>query len=370
MILICLVKFLNQPMKPGEIKSIKDVGDIKGKRVVLRLDLNVPIKNGAVADDFRIKKIMPTLEFLSKAGAKTVILSHIESGEKTLRPVCDYLAKFFKVFFAENMGEAVSLSENLAGGDFVLIENIRNEEGEIRNDNDLARKLAALGDLYVNEAFSASHREHASIVGIPKHLPSYAGLLFMNEVKNLSVALNPEKPSLLILGGAKFETKLPLLRKLGEIYNSTFVGGGLVKDFLAERGVVSRDNFYLPADVIARREIPEEINAEDLKEGEVAVDCGTRTTELLKTLVSKSKFVLWNGTLGVCEEGFCRGTHALINSLVESSAKIFAGGGDTVSEIDKLGMLSKFTFVSTGGGAMLKFLADGTLPGIEALKQL
>lgn len=361
-------KFLNQSMKPGEIKSIKDAGDIKGKRVVLRLDLNVPIKDGAVVDDFRIKKIVPTLEFLSKAKAKTVVLSHIESGRKTLRPVCDYLAESFKVFFAGSVAEAVPLSESLGEGNFVLVENIRNEEGEVANHDDLAKKLAALGDLYVNEAFSASHREHASIVGIPKYLPSYAGLLFANEVKNLSAALKPESPSLFILGGAKFETKFPLLRKLGEIYDSTFVGGGLVRDFLAARDTISQDNFYLPTDVIVRREISEEINLKDLKNSEVAVDCGTKTTELLKTLVEQSKFVLWNGTLGVCEEGFCQGTVSLIKILVKSGARVYAGGGDTVSEIDKAGALDKFTFVSTGGGAMLEFLAEGTLPGIEILK--
>ena len=216
------------------LKSIQDVKDIKGKRVLLRATLNVPIRDGKIINDFRLRNSLKTINFLREAGAKTILIGHIGRDETmSLLPVYEYLKVHIPISFeGEILGEKTNIKiEQMNNGDVVLLENLRKHDGEIINNNEFARELASLADIYVNDAFSVSHREHTSIVGLPKYLESYAGLLFQKETEELSDALNPISPSLCILGGAKFATKEPLIEKLINIYDKVFISGALVHDF-------------------------------------------------------------------------------------------------------------------------------------------
>ena len=345
--------------------------NLAGKKVLLRLDLNVSIKDDKVADDFRIRKILPTLEFLHKAGARSIILSHLEGkGGDSLRPVWQELRKRFLMSFSVNFSELAKNVGELENGGFTLFENLRVNAGEKVNDENFARELASFGEIFVNDAFAVSHRAHASIVGIPKFLPSFAGPLFAEEVTRLSGALKPPRPALFILGGAKFETKLPLLKKFISLYDTVFVGGALANDFLKAQGfdvgdsLVSKTpidlnslikaNLHLPVDTITSK-------------GKKIVDAGPKTLEILRKLVAQAQFILWNGPLGEYEIGFAAGTKNLVTIIAQSQAESVVGGGDTVAAISALGLEDKFGFVSTGGGAMLDFLANETLPGLRAL---
>ena len=356
------------------IKSIKSA-KVKGKRVLLRVDFNVPMKKGKVADDFRIKKTMPTVKLLKEKGAKIIMISHLSGdGKKSLRPVADFLSARQKIDFSPKLfGDKTDkkISE-MNDGDILLLENLRSEKGEEKNSRSFAKRLAALGDVYVNEAFSASHRKHASIVGLPLMMPSFAGPLFGEEIKNLKTAFNPEHPFLLILGGIKFGTKLGVLKRFIKTADSIFIGGALANNFFKEGGLeigksaydketdikkyLNSKKIFLPVDVRTKR-------------GAI-LDCGPNTIAMLKMMVSQSKFILWNGPLGDFEmKGFEKGTEALAKIIASSRARSVVGGGDTVAAIRKLGIMNKFSFVSTGGGAMLEFLSQGSLPGIRALEK-
>ena len=330
------------------MKSILEAGDLKGKKVLVRVDWNVPIEDGKVVDDFRIKKSLSTLEYLKGAGAKVVIATHLEPEGTHTKLLQTYVPKGMK-----------------------LLENLRANPGEESNSKEFAKELASKIDLYVNEAFSVSHRRHASIVGVPLYLPSYIGLQFALEIKELSKAFYPKKPFLLILGGAKFDTKLPLLKKFIHIADDIFVGGALANNFFKEQGVdigrslVSEGDFGLKELLDTGKIILPEDTI--IKDGKI-LDAGPRTMENLKSIISASKLVLWNGPLGGYENGYKVATLALAKIISESSCESIIGGGDTLASIKELNLFDKFSFVSTGGGAMLDFLATGTLPGIEALK--
>ncbi len=342
------------------MKSIKDIKNLKGVKVLLRLDLNVP-------NDFRIRKVLPTLKYLYQKGAKTIIISHID---KTLEPVAEYFNKFFKVTFVKNYRNILTELERINDGEMILLENIRNWQEEKNNDSKFAKELASLADIYINDAFSVCHREHASIVGIPKYLPSYAGFQLEEEVKHLSECFNPPRPFLFILGGAKFNTKLPLIKKFLNIADFVFVGGALANNFLKEKGMdigasrVSVEDFNLK-EYLNNPKLILPIDFE--RKNNSIVDAGQKTVEELKKYVEKSKFVLWNGPLGEYENGFKKPTLELAEIIAESDAQSIVGGGDTLATISELGLEDKFSFVSTGGGAMIQYLANGTLPGIEAL---
>lgn len=334
------------------LKSIKEAGDLSGKRVLVRVDWNVPIVDGGVRDDFRIKKSLPTLEFLRSAGAKIIVMSHLEPESASLAPVYDYVKNFFN--------------------DAEFLENLRNNPGEKANDENFARELAQKADLYVNEAFSASHREHASIVGVPKFLPSYAGIEFMEEIEGLKKAFTPRHPFLFVLGGAKFETKLPLLEKFVALADSIFVGGALANEFFKMQGkdigssLTSGKDFDLePLWRTGKIILPEDTTIL----GDRIVDAGERTSVELAERISRSKMILWNGPLGEYEKGYTKSTQELAKAISNSSAETIVGGADTLAAIKELGLFEKFSLVSTGGGAMLDFLANETLPGIEALNQ-
>ncbi len=369
-------------------KKLQDVKDLEGKRVLLRLDLNVPIVDGGVRDDFRIKRILPTIAYLKEKKAKTIIISHIDDDPTTsLAPVAKYLGELYTIAaFVPRIPDTPKVVATMKDGDTIIVENIRFDKGEAENSPQFAAFLASLADIYVNDAFSVCHRAHASIVGVPKLLPSYAGLLLQKEIAALSEAFNPPRPFLLALAGAKFETKLPLVEKFLDIADNVFVGGALSNDIFKERGyeigrskvskvyvnlrrVVTSPKLIVPTDVIVQNTYESGArSATAVAPEDTIVDAGPRTSAELSDILADMKFVLWNGPFGDYEKGFSQSTIDFGQAIIDSGAKSVVGGGDTVAVISKAGMLDKFTFVSTGGGAMIEFLANGTLPGIEALK--
>lgn len=373
------------------MKSIKDLKNLSGKKIVLRADFNVPIKNGVVLDDFRIKKVIPTILFLQKKGAKVIIISHLgESGADSLLPVATRLKKYIKdINFIQTpifSNETQKILNLLKDKDIVLLENLRRETGEKKNSPSFARALSRYGDIYVNDAFSVSHREHASIVGITKYLPGYAGLQFIREVENLSKVFNPSHPFLFILGGAKFETKIPLIKKFLRQADHIFIAGAIANDFFKAKGyevgtsLVSDANFQitpllkaknliLPIDVEVTKNFKNRTTwPTDVMSDESIVDIGPQSVLALKDLINKSEFILWNGPLGKYEDGFGEATEEILKIISRSKAYSVIGGGDTTALISKLKIEDKIGFVSTGGGATLDFLSKGTLPGIRVLK--
>jgi len=337
---------------------------LKGKRVLVRAGLNVPIQKGVVVDDFRLRTAVPTIKYILKAGGTPIVIGHLEP-VKGIAPVRERLQK-------------------LVGKKIEVFENLRFHEGEKKNSKAYAKELSKFGDIYVNEAFSNSHRKHASIVAITELLPSYAGLRFAEEVERLQEARAPKRPFLFILGGAKFETKMGLLKQFSELADKVFVGGAIANSFLGAygyevgRSVVEpsgykdiiktfskKDNIMLPVDgVVPSGEVK---NIEEMKAADNILDAGPETMKALKEEIGKAKFIVWNGPLGHMEKGFNEGTDALIRMLAASKARVIIGGGDTHQRIAALKKQKAFYHVSIGGGAMLDFLENGTLVGIEAL---
>ncbi|MCK5096115.1 MAG: phosphoglycerate kinase, partial [Candidatus Pacebacteria bacterium] len=304
-----------------DIPKIQQAGNLKGKRVIVRVGFNVPIKAHRVDDDFRLKQALPTIEYLKKRGAKIILISHIGRDQKaTLRPIANYYnrKKNFKVGFIPDIESSTTqaMIENMQEGSVMLLENLRRYPGEVANDTAFAKKLAALGDVYINDAFSVSHRKHASIVGVPKYLPSYAGLLFQEEVKHLSMALDPKHPFLFILGGAKIVTKMPLLKKFIKIADTVFVGGAIANDLFKAKGIevgkslvsksirglkqlAEEDRLVLPKDVLVECGKNGRVRSlEKIGENDVIVDVGEQTRKEYKMLLKGKKFVVLNGPVG------------------------------------------------------------------------
>jgi phosphoglycerate kinase len=378
--------------KSKPLPLISKENGLRGKRILVRAALDVTLDgDGAIDNDYRIEAALKTLEFLHTAGARVVVVSHIgRDPERSLRPVAESLAKRLPLsFYEETVGPVAEEKANsLHDGEVLLLENLRRHDGEVSCDESFTQQLSRLGEIYVNDAFSASHRAHASIVGVPKFLPSFAGLQFSEEVTELSAAFNPLHFSVCVLGGAKFETKSPLIEKFLENYDMVFVGGALANDFFRARGfevgrsmvsdtltpvekLMANTKLMLPSDVVVvdahgRTEVkhPNEVAAD-----EMIVDAGPETGEKLAALIRSAGFVLWNGPFGECEKGFTEQTSTFIRSVQQSKAYTLAGGGDTVKTITKLNARDIFSFISTGGGAMLEYLLKGTLPGIDALRQ-
>ena len=371
------------------MKILKDIENLQGVKVFLRADFNVPVKNGAVADDFRIRAALPTIEYLRSHGARLVIASHLEviDGEKaTIAPVATKLKNLgVSVIFVKDYKKAFDAGEHLADGECLLLENLRMWDGEKENDPKFAKELASLADIYVNDAFPVCHREHASIVGVPKYIPGYAGLQLQKEVENLSKAFNPAHPFLFILGGAKFDTKMPLLTRFLGAADSIFVGGALANDLfkakdyeiglsLISKGafdlshIISDPKLMIPIDVVNQK--GETKPAMSLSADDKIMDMGPESVKILKGKIETAKFILWNGPMGLYEDGYRGPTLDIAEMLAEATgrgATTIVGGGDTIAAIATLKLEDRFTFISTAGGAMLDFLAKGTLPGIEAL---
>ena len=348
------------------MKSVKEA-DVLGKKVLLRGDLDVPLKNGEVVDDFRIKAALPTIKFLVEKGAKTIIIGHLgRPGGKVveglrLDSVAGKLSEYLKAVHPrttrgaglrkidECVGpEAKGAVEVMADGDVLLLENFRFHSGETKNDPEFAQGLALLADIYVNDCFAASHRKHASIIGVPQLLPSYVGLRFEEEVTVLyNIVTKTEKPLLFIVGGVKAETKAPMVKKLSKIADKILLGGTL----MFEKSLEGIPNVIFPVDAVG------------------VEDIGPETIKIFIDEIKKAKTIVWNGPMGVINtKEFEVGTRKIAEALAESDGHTIVGGGDTVAALTRFGLRDKIDFVSTGGGAMLQFLAEGTLPGIEALR--
>ncbi len=376
------------------MRSVREIKKIKGKIVLLRVDFNVPLSSeGEVEDDFRIKKALPTINFLQKRGARVVLITHLGSGGQTLAGVARALNKHVKAKFVEDIigGNAIKEIKTMKSGEIILLENLRSHPGEKGNDKIFAAELAKLADAYVNEAFPVDHRADASIVLLPKLLRSYAGLQLSDEINNLSRAFKKAAhPFVFILGGAKFSTKVPLIKKYLRLADFVFIGGALANDFFKARGYevgkslvdrgdygiekfISHKKLILPADVLVEdggKMVNKNIS--EVRKEESIIDIGTQTADRLALLVKKSKFILWNGPLGKYEDGGDKGTKKILKEVLASQAQVIIGGGDIVSVLSSLEPgtynLKSNLFVSTGGGATLEFLSKGTLPGIKALR--
>lgn len=381
------------------MRSVRDIPVLENIPVLVRVAMNVPIKEGRVANDYRLRRAIPTIRFLAERGARVVLISHIgEAGTETLAPVAEALSKLTPnvSFFGETIGpRARDAVRALLPGHILVLENLRRDRGEKMNNLAFARELAALADVFVEDSFDTCHRMHASIVSVPKLLPSYAGLQLEEEVQELSAALKPKNPSLAVIGGAKFATKEAVLTTLLATYDHVFVGGALADDFLKASGkevgkslvsdtadggifkILHNPKLVLPVDslvVPTHTAVTPQLRADarvagidQVRPDEVILDHGPGTNALLAKLAHGTNSILWNGPLGNYENGFTDATDAFARAVAVSSAHSVVGGGDTIASIESLGLLSKFSFVSTGGGAMLDFLAHGTLPGIEAL---
>lgn len=347
-----------------------------GKRVLVRVDMNVPLAEGAVVNDLRIRAALPTLELLHEKGAAAIILlAHLGRPDG-------------KVVEALRLAPVEQALRGLTNVPFEMRENLRFDAREEANDMEFAKELASLGDIYVNEAFADSHRSHASIVGVPSLLPAYAGVRFEQEISRLRSALTPPAGAVAVIGGAKFETKEPLIKKLLALYSEVLLGGALANDVIKARGlpfggslvssvpvpieVASNEHLLVPSDAIFA-EVGS--NAErsglvvDIRTNEKVIDIGPVTSKLWGGKIAHASFVLWNGPLGMYENGYSDGTDTIAEALSKSAVPAVVGGGDTAAAVEKYAFNPEKVFISTGGGAMLQFLVDGTLPALEALKK-
>ncbi len=389
-----------------------DTADLAGKRALVRVDFNVPVDGGKVADDTRLRAALPTIAFLSKAGAKVVLLAHFDRPKGKVVPemslgfVAEPLSKLLEqpvAFASDCIGpEAAKVVDGLSNGGVALLENVRFHAGEEKNDAEFAAALAANGDVYVNDAFSAAHRAHASTEGLAKLLPAYPGLAMQRELEALDAALgNPKKPVIGIVGGSKVSTKLDLLNNLVAKLDRLAIGGGMANTFLFAQGhdvggsLCEKDladtareimkkadaagcELLLPVDVVVAKKVApgvetavrqlNEVQADDL-----ILDAGPESAKRLLAAMDQSVTLIWNGPLGVFEvQPFDEATvsaakHAA--SLAKSGKLVaVAGGGDTVAALNHAGVSADFTFVSTAGGAFLEWMEGKTLPGVAALE--
>jgi phosphoglycerate kinase len=395
----------------GRIKTL-DQADIRGKRVLMRADLNVPMQDGVVTDDTRIQRIIPTIRKLLDSGAVVVILSHWgrpkgeRSADTSLKPVATKLEEVLGDrpvhFFNECVGEEVRRGlASLKPGDVAVLENLRYHEGEKKNDPAFARRLAQLGDLFVNDAFSSAHRAHASIEAITELLPSHAGLLMMAEISALERALeNPARPVMAIVGGAKTSTKIELLINLAARMDSIVVAGGMASTMLFAKGIeigkslcepdavpVVKEIFaaaersgceiVLPTDVVVAREFKAGsehfvCGVDEIPKDMMILDTGPKSVEALKERLRATRTLLWNGPLGAFEIApFGEGTFELAREAADLTKRgklvTVAGGGDTVSALNAAVVAKDFTYISTAGGAFLEWLEGKTLPAVAAL---
>ena len=357
------------------MRSVRDIKVFQNIPILVRTALNVPAENGKVTNDYRLRRALPTIRFLAERGARVVLIGHIgDMGTETLKPVAKELGVLIRgvSFFDETVGvRAREAVRDLIPGNILVMENLRRNRGEKMNDLTFTKELASLADIFVQDCFDTCHRPHASIIGVPEILPSYSGFLLEEEANELSRALVPNKPALAVIGGAKFSTKEDVLKTLLKTYDHVFVGGALANDFLKAAGREVGKSLVSGADKDRIKKIlmnPKLVIPEDsVIKNEMILDHGPDTSALLVGLASQAKTILWNGPLGKYEDGFVDATNSFAHAVSESDAYSIVGGGDTVAAIENLGLLPRFSFVSTGGGAMLQYLANGTLPGIAVL---
>ena len=344
------------------MKYLKDV-DFKNKRTLLRTDFNIPLENGQILDDFRIRESLPTIEHILKQDkSKIVILSHLGRPEGkvdpqySLEPVAKKLGELLKkeiIFIKDILSkEGDKIIQSLEDGQIALAENLRFYPQEEANDEKFAIDLCHHFGVFVNDAFSDSHRAHASISQIPRFKPSCAGLLMEKEIKELSKALKPSKrPAIAIIGGAKIETKMSVIENMARAYDAVLIGGKIAVE-AQEQKLKFSENVILPEDYAG-----------------VTLDIGPKTAEKYKMAIASASFLVWNGPMGKFEEEkYAAGSKAILDAICDSDAWKIAGGGETIEFIDKQKRADKFDFISSGGGAMLDFLNGKRLPGIEALE--
>lgn len=412
MLRIC-VTFVENFKQKESMKSIKDV-NFAGKRVLLRVDFNVPIdEHKHITDDTRICEAMPTINKLLGDGASIVLMAHFGRPKKggfeadlSLKPVADYLSAILKkpVVFTQSLdfSEIRNLADNLKSGDVMMLENIRFYPEETKGDVEFAKKLASLGDCYVNDAFGAAHREHASTATVARFFPKdkYFGLLMEHEIVNLThLMTKPAKPFTAVIGGSKISSKIDVIKNLLPLVDNLIIGGGMSYTFakaagknignsiceddklqvaldLQEQAKKENVKLYLPIDVMAGDSFSNDCNVKycpslEIPDGWEGMDEGEKTIELFGKVILESATILWNGPVGVFEfEKFAKGTNSIARFVAEATDKgAFAavGGGDSVSAIKKSGFAEKISYISTGGGAMLEYLEGKTLPGIKAI---
>ena len=395
----------------GAYRTIDDL-DVAGKRVLVRVDFNVPMKDGAVTDATRIERALPTIQELSKKGAKVILLSHFgrpkgPDPKESLKPVAKKLERLLggSVDFAEDcIGEAAAkIVKKMIGGDIAVFENTRFHAGEEKNDPEFVEALAANGDLYVNDAFSAAHRAHASTEGLAHVLPSAAGRAMEKELNYLAAALsNPKRPLVCVVGGAKVSTKIELLMNLVSKADALIVGGGMANTFLFARGMsvgkslcepdladkareimtqaADRDcEILLPVDVVVAREFKEgaahEVRAADkVDPDQMILDIGPASVDAIASRIEKAKTLVWNGPLGAFETrpfdtATIEAARFAAKCVKDKGLVAVAGGGDTVAALSQAGVEDDFTYVSTAGGAFLEWLEGKDLPGVAALRR-
>jgi phosphoglycerate kinase len=384
-------------------KTVKDI-DLKGKRVLMRVDFNVPMADGKVTDDKRIKAALPTIKYVLEQGASLLLMSHL--GRPKGGPEPEFSLKATSEALAALLGKPVQMAPDCVGsevekmakalkpGDVLMLENTRFHKGEEKNDLDLAKQMAVLGDVYVNDAFGSAHRAHSSTEGVTHFLPAVSGFLMEQELEYLGRAIaNPEHPYIAILGGAKISDKILVVETLLAKCDKLIIGGGMANTFLAAKGLnmqdslveessletaksilaKSADKLILPVDAVIADKFDAEANTQTVDVDKIPagwrmLDVGPKTLELYKTSLSGVKLVVWNGPVGVFEmPKFAEGTFALAKLLAESGATTVIGGGDSASAVKKAGVAKQMTHVSTGGGASLEFLEGKELPGVAAL---
>lgn len=366
---------------------IEDYSSLKGKRVIVRLDWNMPVGGKEITDTSRADVTFEFLKKLSFAGVKMILMTHYGEKGESLEPLLPYLTHhlpFMRFVSSREFPILEQAARDLEEGEAMLLENVRMWQGEEDNLPSLGRSFASLGDIYINNAFSVSHRNHASVVGIPKNILSYLGPLFVRELEHLTKALTPEKPALLIVGGAKIKTKLSLIEAYLTQGVRVFVGGAMVHDIWKARGIeigeslcdgttnlsetfLSHPLLVTPVDVVLAT--GETVPYSSIPRNGMVVDCGVETVALVSNLIKESKTVIANGPLGLYEKGWLKGSEQILTHLAHAETTSYIGGGDTVSVAHSLHLLRRFDFVSLGGGAMLEFLASGTLPGIHAVTE-
>lgn len=388
--------------------TVRDV-DVRGKRVLTRVDFNVPLENGLIADDTRIRAALPTIAYLRERGARVILASHLGrpkgqvKPELSLRPVRDRLAALLDAdvrFCGHSIGsDAQAMVYALRDGDVALLENVRFHAGEEKNDPELARQFAALADLFVNDAFGAAHRAHATTAGVASHLTAVAGLLMEKELAIMGRALaHPERPFCAIIGGAKVSDKMGVIENLLDKVDRLLIGGGMANTFLLAQGfamgksLVEADkadlalrlierakelgkDLLLPTDVVATKAFSADAEARaakvgDLADDEMALDIGPETVARYREAVMASHTVIWNGPMGVFEmQRFAEGTNAMAEAAAAVVGVTIVGGGDSVAAVEKAGLAERMTHISTGGGASLEFLEGRVLPGVAALSE-